>query len=169
MPVTVPDLEEKIKALKAENKALKKEHSAEIKSKDKEHSAEIKSKDKEIKALNTQIKKKKRKDPDAPKRPKNGFMFFTDEKRNVVKAENKNAKPTEISIIIGKMWTALKVYKDDGKHQDKNGKFNYSNKAQKYLDKASKDKKRYEKELKKYQKSLEKKSKKSSKKAKASS
>lgn len=185
MPDTVAELQEKIKALNAENKELKaeiksikKEHSAEIKSLKKEHSAEIKAKDKEIKTLNSQIKKKKPKDPNAPKRSKNGFMFFTDEKRDVVKAENKDAKPTEISKIIGEMWSALKIYKEDGKHEETKKdpitgetitkRFDYSKKAQKYLDKASKDKKRYQKELKKYQKSLEKKSKKSSNKAKAS-
>jgi len=117
------------------------------------------------------------KDPNAPKRPKNGFMFFTDEKRKVVKAENKDATSTEISKIIGEMWSALKIYKEDGKHTERKKdpiknkiiikRFDYSKKAQKYLDKASKDKKRYEKEFKKYQKSLEKKSKKSSKKAKS--
>ena len=155
-------LEAELKALEAKNKTLRadlkakdkemnaliKKHSSELKAKDKEMNALIKKHSSELKAKDKALskKKKKDKDPNAPKKPKNGYMFFTDEKRNEVKAENKDAIPTEISKIIGKQWSALKVYKDDGKHQDKNGKFNYSKKAQKYLDKAADDKIRYQKE-----------------------
>ena len=137
-------LEAELKALEAKNKTLR----ADLKAKDKEMNALIKKHSSELKAKDKALskKKKKDKDPNAPKKPKNGYMFFTDEKRNEVKAENKDAIPTEISKIIGKQWSALKVYKDDGKHQDKNGKFNYSKKAQKYLDKAEDDKIRYQKE-----------------------
>ena len=50
---------------------------------------------------------KKIKDPDAPKRPKSGYLFFCEEKRSEYKKANLNASATELTSILGKAWKSL--------------------------------------------------------------
>lgn len=59
-------------------------------------------------ALQTATLKKKRvKDPNAPKNPVGQFMLYQAEVRQQVLQENPGIKPTEISQIIGSMWRGL--------------------------------------------------------------
>jgi ABC-type transporter MlaC component len=52
-------------------------------------------------------KLKPKKDPNMPKKPKSGYMFFCDEHRRVVMTKNKSAKMGEISKILGNMWKKM--------------------------------------------------------------
>ena len=52
-------------------------------------------------------KKRKKKDPNAPKRPKNGFMFFSGEKRAEVVKANPEDKVGDIAKKIGAMWREM--------------------------------------------------------------
>lgn len=47
---------------------------------------------------------KPKKDPNMPKKPKSGYMFFCDEHRQSVMKKNKNASMGEIAKILGNMW-----------------------------------------------------------------
>jgi hypothetical protein len=49
-------------------------------------------------------KMKPKKDPNMPKKPKSGYMFFCDEHRANVMKKNKNAKMGDVSKILGNMW-----------------------------------------------------------------
>ena len=51
-----------------------------------------------------QAKKRKNKDPGAPKRPMSAFLFYSNSKRAYVKNEYKDAKNAEMSRIIAQMW-----------------------------------------------------------------
>ena len=84
----------------------------------------------EIKKL---IPKKGMKDPNAPKRALNPYMFFGKEVRQTIRDENPEMKMTEISKKIGVMWKELS-------EEDK----------VKYNDLAEKDKERYLSEKAKY-------------------
>mmetsp|Transcript_4472 Transcript_4472/g.8510 ORF Transcript_4472/g.8510 Transcript_4472/m.8510 type:complete len:407 (+) Transcript_4472:72-1292(+) len=53
-------------------------------------------------------KKKTKKDAEAPKRPMTAFLYFSQEKRESVKAKNPNASMGEISKILGDMWKEVK-------------------------------------------------------------
>lgn len=156
-------LKEQISALRAEIKSLKaenKDKDKQIKDLEKARVTESKAKDKQITALEKAIdkakSKKKKKDPNAPTGAKNGFMFFTEKNRVTIQDENKDAKSTEISKILGKQWNSFKIYKENGKHIEKKKdpitkdtitrKFDYSKGAKKYLNMAKKDQKRYNKE-----------------------
>lgn len=50
---------------------------------------------------------KKKKDPNAPKRPLTAYMIFSQEHRQEVREENKDAKIGEISKILGERWKKL--------------------------------------------------------------
>ena len=52
-------------------------------------------------------KDKKKKDPNAPKRPLNGYMRFRKQVYEKVKSENPDQKITEYARLIGVMWKAL--------------------------------------------------------------
>ena len=59
----------------------------------------------------------KEKDPDAPKRPNNEYILFSQEKRASVKDNNKTLGPKEITSKLAEMWRAekktnSKVYKE---------------------------------------------------------
>lgn len=99
--------------------------------------------EKEIKSLENRINKleiqtkdfksvKKIKDPNAPKKPISGFMYFNKHKVDEYKKKNpeQKIKVTEISKQSGIEWKGLKDEEKD-----------------KYLKMANKDKKRYEKEI----------------------
>ena len=78
--------------------------------------------------------KKKKKDPNAPKRNKNGYMFFMADKRSEIKSANPEDGIGQIAKKVGAMWSAMNA------------------KDQKpYADMAAKDKVRYEKAKKAYE------------------
>lgn len=81
----------------------------------------------------TEKKKRAKKDPNAPKKALNGFMFFAKDKRESIVQENPEAKPTEITKLMGEAWRGM----SDAEKQP-------------YLDMRDKDKIRYEKEMAKY-------------------
>ena len=86
----------------------------------------------EIKKGGTSTRKqKKKKDPDAPKRPSTSYIFFCNEQRSKLKEEGLDFK--EIGKRLGEMWKAL---------SDK--------KKKKYEKMAEDDKKRYEKAIEDY-------------------
>mmetsp|Transcript_23542 Transcript_23542/g.35608 ORF Transcript_23542/g.35608 Transcript_23542/m.35608 type:complete len:393 (+) Transcript_23542:110-1288(+) len=87
--------------------------------------------------------KKTKKDPEAPKRPMSAYMYFTMEKRESVAKNNPESPVTEISKILGEMWTVTKGKKG------KNG-------TKKFDDMAAKDKARYEEEKAAYDAMIEK-------------
>ncbi|KAF7727452.1 Non-histone chromosomal protein 6 [Apophysomyces ossiformis] len=74
-------------------------------------------------------KKKRAKDPNAPKRGLSAYMFFSQENRQKVKDENKDASFGTIGKILGEKW---KNMSDEEKKP--------------YIEKAEADKKRYEEE-----------------------
>ena len=79
-------------------------------------------------------KTKKKKDPNAPKKNLNSYMFYTREVRQDVANANPTLKVNEVAKIIGGQWRKLS---EEAK--------------QPYIDLASEDKVRYDKELKAYQ------------------
>ncbi|CDH53379.1 nucleosome binding protein [Lichtheimia corymbifera JMRC:FSU:9682] len=72
---------------------------------------------------------KKRKDPNAPKRGRSAYMFFSQEQRSTVKEENPEATFGDIGKLLGQKWKELT---DEEKKP--------------YQDKAVADKQRYEEE-----------------------
>lgn len=78
---------------------------------------------------------RKKKDPDAPKRSLSAYMFFANETRDIVRAENPGISFGQVGKQLGDRWKALE---DDDKIP--------------YNTKAEADKKRYEKEKAEYAK-----------------
>jgi arsenate reductase-like glutaredoxin family protein len=78
-------------------------------------------------------KRKKKKDPNAPKRPRSAYILYCAEKRNDAKADHPDAKPAELMKILGDLWNQLSPTK----------------KAE-YNEKAKQDKDRYTDQLKSY-------------------
>mmetsp|Transcript_23978 Transcript_23978/g.52365 ORF Transcript_23978/g.52365 Transcript_23978/m.52365 type:complete len:88 (-) Transcript_23978:325-588(-) len=76
---------------------------------------------------------KKKKDPNAPKRPLAAYMFFCKEMRESVKEENPEVTFGEIGKILGKKWA-------DAEADEK----------KRFTELADKDKVRYDKEKKEY-------------------
>ena len=75
---------------------------------------------------------KGKKDPDAPKRGKSGYLFFCSAKRLDVKEElGEDAKTTEITSRLGELWTELKNDESRGEELEL------------YLQMATDDKERY--------------------------
>lgn len=87
--------------------------------------------------MSTEKKKtnRKKKDPDAPKRSLSAYMFFANENRDVVRAENPGISFGQVGKLLGEKWKAL----------DADEKSPYESKA-------AADKKRYEKEKAEYAK-----------------
>jgi len=79
---------------------------------------------------------KKRKDPDAPKKPLSAWLYYTGAKREQVLKENPEIKFGEVTKKISEMWKCVG-----------------SGEKKKYEDMAAQDKKRYAKELSDYQQS----------------
>jgi len=77
-------------------------------------------------------KKKKTKDPDAPKRNKSGYMFYCEAVRSDMTKANTGKSPAEITKLLGEGWNKL-IKGKGGKKGTK-----------KYDDLAAKDKVRYE-------------------------
>lgn len=78
---------------------------------------------------------RKKKDPDAPKRSLSAYMFFANENRDIVRAENPGISFGQVGKLLGEKWKALTP----------EDKIPYENKAET-------DKKRYEKEKAEYAK-----------------
>lgn len=78
-------------------------------------------------------KKKKKKDPNAPKKGLSAFMFFSKERRSVVKAKNPNIAFGDVAKKIGAEWKQLK-----------------DSKKAKFIKLAKKDKERYVKDMANY-------------------
>lgn len=87
--------------------------------------------------MSTEKKKatRKKKDPNAPKRSLSAYMFFANENRDIVRAENPGITFGEVGRMLGDKWKALT---DEEKEP--------------YNSKAAVDKKRYEKEKAEYAK-----------------
>jgi len=78
---------------------------------------------------------RKKKDPDAPKRSLSAYMFFANENRDIVRAENPGITFGQVGKLLGEKWKALSA-------EDKAP----------YESKADADKRRYEKEKTEYAK-----------------
>ncbi|CCE86454.1 Piso0_004944 [Millerozyma farinosa CBS 7064] len=78
---------------------------------------------------------RKKKDPDAPKRSLSAYMFFANENRDIVRAENPGISFGQVGKLLGEKWKAMSS-------EDKTP----------YETKAEADKKRYEKEKAEYAK-----------------
>lgn len=81
---------------------------------------------------------KKEKDPNAPKRFLSAYMFFANENRDTVKAENPDATFGGLGKLLGEKWKSM----------DENDK-------KPYEDMAKKDRERYEKQMETYRSSKE--------------
>ena len=77
--------------------------------------------------------KKKKKDPNAPKRATTAFMFYSTKMRPIIKEDKPDIKFTEMGKLIGEKWRELS---DDDKKE--------------FEDLAEKDKQRYADEMAKY-------------------
>lgn len=87
--------------------------------------------------MSTEKKKitRKKKDPNAPKRSLSAYMFFANENRDIVRAENPGISFGQVGKLLGEKWKATTA-------EDK----------EPYEAKAATDKKRYEKEKAEYAK-----------------
>lgn len=83
----------------------------------------------------TSEKKKKIKDPNKPKKNKNGYMFYCQEKRADVKAEHPGIDGKDLVKHLSKKWNTMS-----------------DNEKAPYQLKASQDKERYKKEMEVYNK-----------------
>jgi hypothetical protein len=88
------------------------------------------------KAITKKGKGKKEKDPNMPKRPKTGYIFFSAEERVKVKEDNPSLGFGDITKQVSAKW---KEMTDDDKEP--------------YLKLAQQDKERYEKEMSKFKSS----------------
>ena len=94
--------------------------------------------DDELLASKKGSKKKSDKDPNAPKRNKTAYIYFCSDKRAEAKSElGDDAKATEVTALLGKMWKELK--EDDDRSEE----------LEKYTKMAADDKARYENDTKK--------------------
>lgn len=78
---------------------------------------------------------RKKKDPDAPKRSLSAYMFFANENRDIIRAENPGIAFGQVGKLLGEKWKAMGA-------EEKTP----------YETKAEADKKRYEKEKAEYAK-----------------
>ena len=81
------------------------------------------------------LKKRTKKDKDAPKRPLSAYFFFIQERRETLKKEKPNLDNKELIKTMGEEWNKLS---DEEKKP--------------YSKKADADKKRYQDEIKAYEK-----------------
>ncbi|KAG5457054.1 MAG: high mobility group box domain-containing protein [Olpidium bornovanus] len=51
-----------------------------------------------------EVKRKPKKDPNAPKRPLSAYMFYTRDQRDLVRKEHPNATFGEMGKILGEKW-----------------------------------------------------------------
>ena len=89
------------------------------------------------KFLGNETKFKKHKDPNAPKRPKTGFLYFCDEYRSKIKEENKDLHMCDVMKELGKLWGTyndeqketynLKYREAHGEYEEKMEEYNLNN------------------------------------------
>jgi len=77
--------------------------------------------------------KRKKKDPNAPKRPTSGYFYFAGEVRPQIREENPGIKVTQVMCMIAERWREL----DEDEKKP-------------YEEMAAQDRKRYEREMKAY-------------------
>jgi len=77
--------------------------------------------------------KRKKKDPNAPKRPTSAYFYFAGDVRPGIREENPDMKVTQVMCLIAEKWRELE---DEDKKP--------------FEEQAAKDRKRYEKEMKQY-------------------
>eukprot|EP00210_Caulerpa_lentillifera_P000535 g517.t1 len=58
-------------------------------------------------SLSHPVRKKKRRDPNKPKKPKSSYVYFMEQYRQEVKEENPNLRPQHIMKLMGERWTKL--------------------------------------------------------------
>ncbi len=76
---------------------------------------------------------KKVKDPNAPKRPINAYMLFSNQQRESVKASNPGIKPKDVMSRLGAMWREMSdAQKGPYKQQAEGGKAQYKTASQGY-------------------------------------
>lgn len=81
-------------------------------------------------------KKRKKKDPDAPKRGMPAFMYFSNEMREKVKSENPVLKFTEIGKKLGEMWSSMsEEEKDPYNKRSKEDRERYMSEKKEYMSK----------------------------------
>jgi len=85
------------------------------------------------KKVGYKVREKKVKDENAPKRPKNAYMFYCEKTRQSLKEENQDMNMIEVTKLMGVNWKKLS---DEEKNE--------------FQEKALVDKKRYEHENKSY-------------------
>jgi hypothetical protein len=83
--------------------------------------------------LKWEKKEKKSKDPNAPTKPKNAYIFYSSERRPQIKAKNKDMNPKEITKQISEEWNKMT-----------------EKQKKKYNDLAADDRVRYANEMKDY-------------------
>jgi hypothetical protein len=81
-----------------------------------------------------QQRKKKARDPSAPKRARGSFVYFTDYARPLIQKEFPDIKFTEMGSVMGERWRALSAEE-----------------KKEYEDKAAADKQRFAQEMERYQ------------------
>jgi len=86
-----------------------------------------------MKLFGNESRPKRKKDPNAPKRWKTGYILFCEDEREKVKAKHKDMKNTDVTKKLGEMWNKL---------SDKD--------KARYKKLSDKDKVRYEKEMESY-------------------
>ena len=79
--------------------------------------------------------RRRKKDPNAPKRAKSAYLFFCNEEREVVKKDHPDFKATETTAELGSRWNTLKADSSRSKEMEK------------YAKMASDDKVRYQKDI----------------------
>lgn len=85
------------------------------------------------KFLGSETKFKKHKDPNAPKRPKTGFLFFCDEMRSEVKKTTPSLQMCGVMKELGKMWgTYSDEQKEQFNSQSRNARSEYEEKIEEY-------------------------------------
>tara|TARA_B110000238_G_C15844603_1_gene318348 strand:+ start:157 stop:555 length:399 start_codon:yes stop_codon:yes gene_type:complete len=85
------------------------------------------------KFLGTKHKFKKCKDPNAPKKPKNGYMRFCDDMRDTIREKHKDYKIGDVMKELGKLWTECEpANKEKYNTEYKNEMENYEEKLEEY-------------------------------------
>ena len=87
------------------------------------------------KFLDKPLKIKKRRDPRIPKRPMTSFMFFCNEFRNQIWAENPEFKMGDVAKELGKRWKQLsEVQKEKYSKMNEVDKERYEEEYETYLE-----------------------------------
>merc|ERR1712048_1087510 len=83
-------------------------------------------------AGSSRTKSKKKKDPNAPKKPMSAYFLFMNEKRESIKRDNPDAGVSDIGKIAGEMWSKLED-KSRWEQQQKEAKEKYDIDYAEYL------------------------------------